>query len=66
MTVTELNQLVETMSLLNRLADRREMPADKCSAAVIAISEVVGCGGVVTADPWDALPANEPLGLVKK
>lgn len=54
MTLDQLNQLVATMGLLNQLADARELPSDKCSIAVEAISDCLGVARYEVAEHAEA------------
>jgi hypothetical protein len=42
MTLTDLRTLTDAMEVCNRLACDGERPADKTTAAVLAIAEVLG------------------------
>lgn len=54
MTLDQLNQLVATMGLLNQLADAGELPSDKCSIAVEAISDCLGVARYEVAEHAEA------------
>lgn len=47
MQLSELQQIVNLMGLMNRLADRREYPRERCSEVVELLAAFIGQGGHV-------------------